>query len=159
VRRTRLLRALITAVGLALAALPAVVVFGLGWLTLGRPDVPEGGTVPADTTSPAAWALFALFYFAWLFGLMVLVIWSFDRLGHHWRAWDRAPRRQKRRRRRLGAGLAFLAGQEKAQADAEAEIARRRSALAENQRRAAGGGPGAHGGSDRARASGRPEDR
>ncbi len=153
----RLLRILVTVAALALAAVPAVVAFGLGWLSFGHPDVPTGGAPLPDTTSPVAWALFAVFYFFWLFGLMVLVIWSFDRIGHHWHAWDRAPRREKKRRRRLHAGMDFLAGQEKAHTDAEAELARRRARLEENKRRAAGGGPAARP-SGRQQASRRPED-
>jgi hypothetical protein len=157
VDRTRLLRTLVTVAALALAALPAVVVFGLGWLTFGHPDVPGGAPPPPDTTPPEAWALFALFYLGWLFALMVLVIWSFDRIGHHWRAWDRTPRKEKKRRRRLAAGVDYLAGQEKARADADAELARRRARLEENRKRAAPAAP--RGGTGRAHTSRRPEDR
>ena len=112
--RTRLLTGLVTVVAVVLAALPALVVFGLGWLTFGHPSVPSGGVVPPDTTSPEQWVLFALFYLAWMLALMVLLIWTYDRLGRYWRSWDRAPRREKKRRRRLGAGLSYLAAQEKA---------------------------------------------
>ena len=154
--RLRLLRTAVTVAALVLAAVPAAVAFGLGWLSFGHPDVPTGGATPPDTTSPVAWTLFAVFYFFWLFGLMVLVIWSFDRIGHHWHAWDRAPRKEKRRRRRLNAGMDFLAGQQKASVDAEAELARRRARLEENKRRAAGGGGARSGG--RSQPSKRPED-
>jgi hypothetical protein len=112
--RTRLLTSFATVTAVVLAAVPAVVVFGLGWLTLGHPSVPSGGTVPPDTTSPEQWVLFALFYLAWMFGLMVLLIWTYDRLGRYWHSWDRAPRREKKRRRRLSAGMSYLEGQEKA---------------------------------------------
>jgi len=112
--RTRLLTGLVTVAAVVLAALPAAVVFGLGWLTLGYPSVPSGGEVPRDTTSPELWVLFALFYLAWMFALMVLLIWTYDRLGRNWRSWDRAPRREKKRRRRLSAGMQYLEGQEKA---------------------------------------------
>jgi len=135
VDRHRTLRALVTVAAIVLAVLPAVVVFGLGWLTLGHPEVPVGGTAPRDTTPLEAWALFALFYFAWMFGLMVLLIWVFDRMGYHWRSWDRAPRREKKRRLRLSAGMSFLAGQEKAQANADA--ARRRAASEAARKKAA----------------------
>lgn len=111
---TRLLTGLVTVAAVVLAALPAAVVFGLGWLPLGHPSVPSGGEVPPDTTSPELWVLFALFYLAWMLGLMVLLIWTYDRLGRNWRSWDRAPRREKKRRRRLGAGMQYLEGQEKA---------------------------------------------
>jgi hypothetical protein len=112
--RTRLLSGLATVAAVVLAVVPAVVVFGLGWLTFGHPSVPSGGTVPPDTTSPEQWVLFALFYLAWMFALMVLLIWAYDHLGRNWRSWDRAPRPEKKRRRRLGAGLSYLEGQEKA---------------------------------------------
>jgi hypothetical protein len=112
--RTRLLTGLVTVAAAVLAALPAVVVFAAGWLPFGHPGVPSGGQVPPDTSSPELWVLFALFYLAWMLGLMVLLIWSYDRLGRNWRSWDRAPRREKKHRRRLGAGLGYMAGQEKA---------------------------------------------
>lgn len=155
--RPRLLRTLVTVAAVVLAAVPAAVAFGLGWLTFGHPDAPGGGPTPPDTTPPEAWALFALFYLAWLFALMVLVIWSFDRVGHHWRAWDRAPRKEKKRRRRVAAGMDFLAGQQKARADAEAELARRRAALEQTRLRGPTGAPGA-GGAGRSAAAPR-EDR
>jgi len=125
VDRSHLLKTLITVAAVALAVLPAAVAFGLGWLTFGHPDLPTGGPTLPDTTPPEAWALFALLYLGWLSALMVLLVWSFDRVGHHWSAWDRAPRKEKKRLRRLRAGLGFLAGQEKARADAEAELTRR----------------------------------
>ena len=135
--RGRTLRTVVTVAAILLAVLPAAVVFGCGWLTFGHPSVPVGGTVPRDATPPEAWALFALFYLAWMFGLMVLLIWTFDRLGHHWRSWDRAPRKEKKRRLRLSAGLGFLAGQEKARAQASTEAARRRAAADAARKRAA----------------------
>jgi len=112
--RTRLLTSLATVAAVVLAAVPAALVFGLGWLTLGHPSVPSGGAVPADTTTPEQWVLFALFYLVWMLGLMVLLIWTYDRLGRYWHSWDRAPRREKKQRRRLSAGLQYLEGQEKA---------------------------------------------
>lgn len=156
--RSRLLKTLITVAALALVALPAAVAFGLGWLSFGHPDVPNGGATPPDTTPLEAWALFAVVYFFWLFGLMLLVVWSFDRVGHHWRAWDRAPRKEKKKRRRLSAGVGFLAGQEKARADAEAELARRRAALEDTRKRASHGASGARS-SGRSTTARRPEDR
>ena len=108
----RLLTGLVTVAAVALAAAPAIVVFALGWLTLGPVAVPAAA--PPDTSSAEQWVLFALFYLAWMLGLMVLLIWTYDRLGRNWRSWDRAPRREKKRRRRLGAGLSYLEAQEKA---------------------------------------------
>jgi hypothetical protein len=137
VDRGRTLRTVVTVAAIVLAVLPAAVVFGFGWLTFGHPSVPAGGTVPRDATPPEAWALFALFYVAWMFGLMVLLIWTFDRLGHHWRSWDRAPRKEKKRRLRLTAGLGFLAGQEKARTQAATDAARRRATADAARKRAA----------------------
>ena len=111
--RTRLLTGLVTVAAVVLAAAPAVAVFGFGWFSLWHRGVFVGGELPPDTTSPELWVVFALFYFAWMLGLMVLLIWAYDRLGRYWHSWDRAPRREKKRRRRLGAGLSYLAGQEK----------------------------------------------
>jgi len=111
--RTRLLTGLVTLVAVVLAAVPAVVVFGLGWLSFGH-FAAVAGEVPRDASSPEMWVLFALFYLAWMLGLMVLLIWAYDHLGRTWRSWDRAPRPEKKRRRRLGAGLSYLEGQEKA---------------------------------------------
>jgi hypothetical protein len=112
--RTRLLTSLATLAAVVLAAVPAAVVFGLGWIPLGHPGVYLGGAPPPDTTSPELWVLFALFYLAWMLGLMVLLIWTYDRLGRYWHSWDRAPRREKKRRRRLGAGLKYMEGQDEA---------------------------------------------
>jgi hypothetical protein len=111
--RMRLLSGLVTVAAVVLAAVPAFVVFGLGWLTFGHPSVSRD-QLPPSTSSPEQWVLFALFYLAWMFGLMVLLIWTYDHLGRNWRSWDRVPRPEKKRRRRLGAGLDYLAGQEKA---------------------------------------------
>ena len=112
--RTRLLTGLVTVAAVVLAAAPAVAVFGFGWFSLWHRGVFVGGELPPDTTSPELWVVFALFYFAWMLGLMVLLIWTYDRLGRYWHSWDRAPRREKKRRRRLGAGMSYLEGQEKA---------------------------------------------
>jgi hypothetical protein len=98
----------------ALAALPAVVVFGFGWFSLWHGGTAVDGVIHPDSTPPEAWVLFAVAYLAWMLGLMVLVIWSYDRLGRNWHSWDRAPRRDKKRRRRLGAGLSYLEKQEEA---------------------------------------------
>jgi hypothetical protein len=138
--RTRFLRTVVTVAAVVLAVLPAAVVFGLGWLPIGHPDVPGGGSVPPDTTPLEAWVLFSLFYLGWMFALMVLLIWTYDRLGHHWRSWDRPPRKQKKRRVRLSAGMNFLAGQEKARGQAVADAARRRAAQEAKRTSAAGDG-------------------
>ena len=100
----RLLRILVPLVALALVGLPAVVAFRAGWLALGS----------GQASSMERWALFAVFSLAWVLALAVSAIWCNDRLGVHWRAWDRAPRREARRRRRRDAGLRLLEGQETA---------------------------------------------
>ena len=100
----RLLRILVPLAALALVGLPALVVFRAGWLALGQ----------GEASSMERWVLFAVVNLAWMLVLGVLAIWCNDRLGVHWRAWDRAPRREERRRRRLAAGLRLLEGQEAA---------------------------------------------
>lgn len=119
--RRRFLFVALTVITVALAAAPAVVVFGLGWLSLGS------SSVSADR-APEAWALFALFYLVWMLALMIVLIVANDRLGRHWRSWDRVPRPAKKARRRLAAGMRYLAGQEKARADAGRDAARSRAA-------------------------------
>lgn len=121
----RLLLALSTFALVVLAAAPALVVFGLEWLSLG--DAPASGDASSAGSSPESWVLFAGFYLAWMFGLMALAIVVNDRLGRRWRSWDRSPRLQKKRLRRREAGLKYLEGQEKARAEAERETARART--------------------------------
>lgn len=96
------LRILVSLATLALAVLPAIVVLRAGWLTAG----------PGESSLERS-VLFVLVYAVWLLAVFVLFIWCNDRLGMNWHAWDRAPRREKRRRRRA-AGLRFLEGQESA---------------------------------------------
>jgi hypothetical protein len=121
VDRRHFLFVALTVITVALAAAPAAVVFGLGWLSLGSSSV-------SAARAPEAWALFALFYLAWMLALMVALIVANDRLGRHWRSWDRAPRTEKKARRRLAAGMRYLAGQEKARVDAGRDAARARAA-------------------------------
>ena len=98
---------------IVLALVPAIVTFGFGWLRL--PAIQPAGAKPApDTTSIESWTLFAVFYLVWMLALLVLFIWSYDRLDYHWQYHQRSPRPPKKQRRRLAAGLGFLAGQEKA---------------------------------------------
>jgi hypothetical protein len=122
--------ALVTLGLFALACLPAVVTFGLGWLQL--PHIQPWGAPPArDTASPEAWTLFALFYLVWMAGLTFLLVWSFDRLGHHWQYYDRAPRPSRKERRRTRATMRAVAAEQQATIDAmrrreEREARRRR---------------------------------
>jgi hypothetical protein len=111
--RRRLLIILVPVGLMVLALVPAAVTFGLGWLRL--PSIQPPGASPArDTTSLEAWTLFAVFYLVWMVALMVLFVWAYDRLDYHWQYHQRPPRPPKKQRRRLAAGLGFLAGQEKA---------------------------------------------
>ena len=111
--RRRLLILFVPVGLIVLALVPALVTFGLGWLRL--PSIQPPGASPArDTTSLEAWTLFAVFYLVWMLALMVLFIWSYDRLDYHWQYHRRAPRPPKKQRRRLAAGMDFLAGQDEA---------------------------------------------
>jgi hypothetical protein len=128
-RRTALIW-LVTAGILLLAAVPAAVTFGLGWLRL--PSIQPWGAPPArDTTTLEAWVLFAVFYLLWMFGLTVLLVWSFDRIGHRWRPYDRPPRPEKKSRRRARATMQQMGAEQKATYDAlrrrEEREARRRA--------------------------------
>ena len=128
-RRTALI-ALVTAGLIVLACVPAVVTFGLGWLPL--PHIQPSGAAPAkDTTSLEAWTLFALFYLAWMAGLMVLLVWSFDRIGHKWHYSERKPRPQKKELRRARATMQAL----NAERQASIEAMRRREVREARQRR------------------------
>ena len=100
----RLLRVLVPLAALVLVVVPALVVFRAGWLALGQ----------GEASSMERWVLFAVFNLAWVLAVAVLAVWCNDRLGVHWRAWDRSPRREERRRRRRDAGLRLLEGQETA---------------------------------------------
>ena len=128
-RRTALI-VLVTAGLIVLACLPAVVTFGLGWLQL--PHIqPWAAPAAKDTTSPEAWTLFAVFYLGWMFGVVVLLVWSFDRIGHQWQPYDRAPRPQKRSRRRTRATMQAI----NAEQQATLQALRRREARDAQRRR------------------------
>jgi hypothetical protein len=129
-RRTALIT-LVTAGLIVLACLPAVVTFRLGWLQL--PQLQSWGEPAAkDTTSLEGWTLFALFYLAWMAGLMVLLVWAFDRIGHHWHDYERSPRPGKKQRRRARATMQAMHAEEQATYQAmrrreQREALRRRS--------------------------------
>ena len=127
-RRTAFI-ALVTAGLIVLACLPAVVTFGLGWLQL--PHIQPWGAPPAkDTTSLEAWTLFAVFYLAWMAVLVVLLVWSFDRIGHKWRYYESTPRSKKERRRARASMQAVNAEQQ-----ATIQAMRRREAKEAQRRR------------------------
>jgi hypothetical protein len=111
--RRRLLLILATAGLVLLACAPAVVTFALGWLKL--PHIQASGAAPArDTSSPEAWTLFAVFYLGWTIALVILLIWSYDRLDYHWRYHERSPRPTKKGRRRLAATMKMFEAEERA---------------------------------------------
>ena len=140
-RRTALIT-LVTAGLIVLACLPAVVTFGLGWLQL--PHIQPWGAPPAkDTTSLEAWTLFAVFYLAWMAGLVVLLIWSFDRIGHKWRYYESTPRPKKKHRRRARASMQAVNAEQQATIQAmrrrEAKEAQRRRSRESHDARNDGG--------------------
>jgi len=129
VDRRRLLIVLVTIGLLVLAVVPAVVTFGLGWLRL--PQIQPWGAPPAkDTTTLEAWVLFALLYLAWMAALTVLLVWSFDHIGHTWQPHERSPRPGKKERRRTRATMRAVAADQQATVEAlrrrEQREARRR---------------------------------
>jgi hypothetical protein len=147
-RRTALIW-LVSAGVIVLALAPAVVVFGLGWLS--APHIRSWGEPPArDTTTLEQWVLFALFYLAWMVALMVLMIWLFDRIGHRWRSYDRSPRRKKKSERRARATMRHIDAEQRATMEAmrrrEAREARSRADHERDEARRRGPDGGAPGG-------------
>ena len=128
--RRKALIVLVTTGLIVLACVPAVVTFGLGWLQL--PHIQSWGQpVAKDTTSLEAWTLFAVFYMCWMFGLVVLLVWSFDRIGYTWRSYDRTPRPRKKDRRRARATMQAV----NAEQQATMQAMRRREAREAQRRR------------------------
>lgn len=135
--RRRLLITLVTIGLLALAVMPAVVVFGLGWLRL--PHIqPIGGPPVEDTTTLEAWTVFALFYLVWMVALTVVLVWSFDHLGSSWRPPERSPRPTRKECRRARATLRAVAAEQQA----TLEALRRREESAARRRPPGTGGAG-----------------
>jgi len=120
VERRRVVSVVLTVAFVALAMAPAVVVFSAGWLSAGSHS-PAGD---ASDRTPEAWVVFTLFYLLWMLGLTIGLITINDRRGLHWRSWDRSSRPEKKRRRRLAAGMKYLEGQEEARAEAGRDPAR-----------------------------------
>lgn len=149
VHRRTVLVWLISAGLVVLVCLPAVLAFGLGWLRL--PHIQPPGSPPAkDTTPPEAWVLLAVFYLAWLAGLMVLTIWLFDRIGHHWHYYEKTPRPRKKERRRARATMRHVNAEQQATMQAmrrreEREAQRRRDRERDEARRRGPDGGGAGG--------------
>ncbi|HOU29157.1 MAG TPA: hypothetical protein PLJ89_00555 [Thermoleophilia bacterium] len=110
--------ALVTAGFIALAGLPVGVAVGVGWLRL--PHVQPPGAPQTDAVSGVgAWTLLALFYLVWMSGLGVLLVWLFDRIGHHWQYHERSARPTKRARRRARATLRHVSAEEQAAREAQ----------------------------------------
>ena len=136
---------LVTAGLVVLALVPAVVVFGLGWLRL--PQIQPWGEPPArDTTTLEQWTLFAVFYLLWMIGLTVLMIWAFDHLGHRWRYYEGTPRARKKSRRRTRATMRHVNAEQQATIQAmrrrEEREARRRADRERDEARRRGPGSG-----------------
>jgi len=112
------LTVLVGVVALALAAAPAVVAFGLGWMTLGWSQ--EAGDIGhvVDDNPIEAWVLLALAFLVWVPLVVVALVAVLDRLGRHYTPLERESRPREREARRRRAGLRFLAGREAAGARA-----------------------------------------
>jgi hypothetical protein len=128
--RRRLLIVLVTLGIVALAFVPAALTFGLGWLS--PPHIQPWGAPPArDTTTLEGWTVFAAVYFGWMIGLMVLLVWAYDRLDYHWQYHERKPRPEKKGRRRALAAMRHVGAED----EAMREAMRRRAERHERRRR------------------------
>ena len=137
----RLLLVLVTLGLVVLAAAPAVVTFAAGWLRL--PELQASGAPPArDPSSIEAWTAFALFYLVWMLGLVVLLVWSYDRLDYHWYYREPRHRPSEKKRRRTRA----LFGMVRAEDEAVLEVMRRREQRAAERPPSGDGRPAAPGG-------------
>ncbi len=86
--RRRLPDRLVTLGLIVLALAPAAVAFG----RLAAPPHIQPAARPAAPDTPArGLGAFAVFYLFWWSGLL-LVVWSFDRIGHHWQRLEGTPR-------------------------------------------------------------------
>ncbi len=97
---------------LALAMAPAVVAFGLGWMSLGWSSGTESFGYLVDENSIEAWTLLALAFLAWVPLVMAGLIVVLDRLGQHYTPLERTPRPKKSESRRRRAGMRVLAARE-----------------------------------------------
>ncbi|HMK92673.1 MAG TPA: hypothetical protein VK576_06715, partial [Thermoleophilia bacterium] len=119
-------RALVPVAGLLLLTVPALVFWLAGWIHIARPQgaLLEHGAIK-DTTSIYVWTLLAVVYLFWVVGLLVLGIWAMDHLGYHWEPYDRPPRKSRRERRRMKAGMGYMRAQHETARKAElAAVAR-----------------------------------
>lgn len=111
----RLRRALAVLAGvaaLALACVPALVAFGLGWMTLGWSEASGDIGHLVDDNPIEAWALLALAFLVWVPLVVVALVYVLDRLGQQYTPLEREPRPKTRETRRRRAGLRYLASRE-----------------------------------------------
>jgi hypothetical protein len=103
---------LVTLAALALATAPAVVAFGLGWMELGWDQDRDGIGALVDENSIEAWTALALAFLVWVPLVLAALIVVLDRIGRHYTPREHTPRRTKRERRRLQAGLRYMTGRQ-----------------------------------------------
>ena len=94
---------------LALATAPAVVAFGLGWMSLGWSSGAESIGHLIDDNSIEAWTLLALAFLVWVPLVLAGLIVVLDRLGRPYTPPEREARPTKAARRRQRAGMGYMA--------------------------------------------------
>jgi hypothetical protein len=104
-----LLATLAGLVALALATAPAVVAFGLGWMSLGWSSGTESIGHLVDGNSIEAWTLLALAFLVWVPLVLAGLIVVLDRLGRPYTPPEREARPTKAARRRQRAGMGYIA--------------------------------------------------
>jgi hypothetical protein len=137
----RVLLVLVTVGIIVLVFVPAAVTFGLGWLQL--PHIqPVGAPAAKDTTTIEGWTVFAVVYLAWIGGLTVLLVWSYDRIGYRWQPHERSTRPPRKQQRRTRATLRAV----NAERQATNEALRRRAERDARRRRDREASGRSHGG-------------
>ncbi len=94
---------------LALATAPAVVAFGLGWMSLGWSSGTESFGYLIDDNSIEAWTLLTLAFLVWVPLVLAGLIMALDRLGRPYTPPEREAGPTKAARRRQRAGMGYLA--------------------------------------------------
>jgi hypothetical protein len=97
---------------LALATAPAVVAFGLGWMSLGWSSGTESFGYLIDDNSIEAWTLLTLAFLVWVPLVLAGLIVVLDRLGRPYTPPEREARPTKAARRRQRAGMGYLAARQ-----------------------------------------------
>jgi hypothetical protein len=104
------LKALVTAAGVALLAAPAVVALATGWIEI---NFTAWNEQPGpDPTPIEAWVALALVYVAWVPLVFVGLIAAYDRLGYRYEPVQHAPRPVHKEGRRREAGMRYLRSRE-----------------------------------------------